>query len=229
MSSLVCAYCRGVIRTAFLRAKLPWLFVPSELLYICWHSHFLLAGRMDSREMHTTYDAIKKEKRPDIWLHSMCSFRAEEAVCCRCCSPVSSFGLLMSAVQLAAAAQSPGARLSKKIIFLLCFLSSNWFNSSQLRVSSPPPQKKKKRKTHFDLLNWPGRTEIRGVVRPNSCDGLYKCVWFCVTCVKSRVVCVLCALADEKGCPGGGRWRATGRLARLRGDKERCCSHRSVS
>lgn len=41
--------------------------------------------------------------------------------------------------------------------------------------------------------------------------------------------CVVCVLADEKGRPGGGRRRASGRLARLRGDKERCRSHGSVS
>lgn len=136
------AYCWGVIQTAFLRAKLPWLFVPCQVLHICWHSHFLLAGRMDSgflsgsREMYTAYDATKKGKGSDIWLHNTCSSPAAAAATRRrCCFPVSSFGLLMSAVQLAAVAQSPGARLSNKIIFLLCFLSSHCFNSCRLRVS----------------------------------------------------------------------------------------------
>lgn len=76
--------CPGVIGTAFLGAKLPWLFVPCELLCICWRSRFLLAGRMDSGfssgsgEMRTTYRVTKKKKKKekpsDVGLHNVCRF-----------------------------------------------------------------------------------------------------------------------------------------------------------
>lgn len=52
---------------------------------------------------------------------------------------------------------------------------------------------------------------------------------FVQICLNVCDLCCVCVLADEKGRPGGGRRRATGRLARLRGDKERRRSHGSVS
>lgn len=200
-----CACCRGVGRTAFFRANPPWLFVPSELLYICWQSHFLLARGTDSgflsgsAEMHTTFEASEKEKHSDIWHHNVCGFRAEEATCWKC-FPASSFGLLMSAVQLAATAQSPGARLSKKIIFVLCFLSLNWLNSCQLCVSL-------QKENLFNLLNWPcwlqpgrtQRTDHPQVARQNSCFHHFYESWVtsctnvgdCVGTVLKAELCVL--------------------------------------
>lgn len=66
--------------TAFLGVKIPWLFVPCEAFYICWHRHFLLVGRTDSgftsgsglTHTHRKYVEKKNpqdEKNPVLWLY----------------------------------------------------------------------------------------------------------------------------------------------------------------